>query len=462
MRRIILLSTVLFATPFGIDCYAEDCVNSNCQTLGYTYPTNIGGCLQCPFGNYWFCPGNDDYCPNLGTLDSCPKGYKCEYEECSGKYYKVDGCQDSYVWDANAKTCTCPNLGTLDSCPKGYKCVYEACSGKYYKVDGCQDSYVWDANAKTCTCPNKGNLSSCPTGYKCVYEACSGKYYKVDGCASGYDWNASSKTCTCPNKGNLSSCPTGYDCNYESCSGKYYKTGNCSIGFDQQGSECICKNRCSLSSCPTGGICEQETCSKKYCLNSCKTSDDYELKNGTCVCKTVANSFNSCPSDRAYCAKIICSGKYYITGCLNGDGYGWNSDKSDCIDRCAGVETLSEYRTTNIPNVQVFQCSSSSSNSWKFPLIYEYRCPFTGRTTTHPYKFNVIYEGSAGYSSSYKTQDECEQARKSYSDSFRTVGENTSATMKYRYCRKDGKFYQYSICKYPDSSGPSNPSEVGK
>ena len=189
MRRIILLSTVLFATPFGIDCYAEDCVNSNCQTLGYTYPTNIGGCLQCPFGNYWFCPGNDDYCPNLGTLDSCPKGYKCEYEKCSGKYYKVDGCQDSYVWDAEAKTCTCPNLGTLDSCPKGYKCVYEACSGKYYKVDGCKDSYVWDANAKTCTCPNKGNLSSCPTGYKCVYEACSGKYYKVDGCASGYDWN---------------------------------------------------------------------------------------------------------------------------------------------------------------------------------------------------------------------------------------------------------------------------------
>ena len=244
MRRIILLSTVLFATPFGIDCYAEDCVNSNCQTLGYTYPTNIGGCLQCPFGNYWFCPGNDDYCPNLGTLDSCPKGYKCEYEECSGKYYKVDGCQDSYVWDAEAKTCTCPNLGTLDSCPKGYKCVYEACSGKYYKVDGCQDSYVWDANAKTCTCPNKGNLSSCPTGYKCVYEACSGKYYKVDGCASGYDWNASSKTCTehCYYSCSLASCPAHGNCSYENCTGKYCLY-SCQTGYNLEGNSCVCPNK---------------------------------------------------------------------------------------------------------------------------------------------------------------------------------------------------------------------------
>ena len=282
MRRIILLSTVLFATPFGIDCYAEDCVNSNCQTLGYTYPTNIGGCLQCPFGNYWFCPGNDDYCPNLGTLDSCPKGYKCEYEECSGKYYKVDGCQDSYVWDAEAKTCTCPNLGTLDSCPKGYKCVYEACSGKYYKVDGCQDSYVWDANAKTCTCPNKGNLSSCPTGYKCVYEACSGKYYKVDGCASGYDWNASSKTCTehCYYSCSLASCPAHGNCSYENCTGKYCLY-SCQTGYNLEGNSCVCPNKCSQSSCPTGWECDKESCSGKYCPVKCASG--YDSVNGNCV-----------------------------------------------------------------------------------------------------------------------------------------------------------------------------------
>ena len=276
MRRIILLSTVLFATPFGIDCYAEDCVNSNCQTLGYTYPTNIGGCLQCPFGNYWFCPGNDDYCPNLGTLDSCPKGYKCEYEECSGKYYKVDGCQDSYVWDAEAKTCTCPNLGTLDSCPKGYKCVYEACSGKYYKVDGCQDSYVWDANAKTCTCPNKGNLSSCPTGYKCVYEACSGKYYKVDGCASGYDWNASSKTCTehCYYSCSLASCPAHGNCSYENCTGKYCLY-SCQTGYNLEGNSCVCPNKGTYSTCPTGYVCSYESCSNKYYkTGSCQSGYD--------------------------------------------------------------------------------------------------------------------------------------------------------------------------------------------
>ena len=56
MRRIILLSTVLLATPFGMGSYAADCATTSCQELGYTATSNKGNCLQCPFGNYWFCP----------------------------------------------------------------------------------------------------------------------------------------------------------------------------------------------------------------------------------------------------------------------------------------------------------------------------------------------------------------------------------------------------------------------
>ena len=56
MRRIILLSTVLLATPFGMESYAADCATTSCQELGYTATSNKGNCLQCPFGNYWFCP----------------------------------------------------------------------------------------------------------------------------------------------------------------------------------------------------------------------------------------------------------------------------------------------------------------------------------------------------------------------------------------------------------------------
>ena len=50
MRRIILLSTVLFATPFGMGSYAADCATTSCQELGYTATSNKGDCLQCPFG----------------------------------------------------------------------------------------------------------------------------------------------------------------------------------------------------------------------------------------------------------------------------------------------------------------------------------------------------------------------------------------------------------------------------
>ena len=102
MRRIILLSTVLFATPLGIESYAADCATTSCQTLGYTATSNKGNCLQCPFGNYWFCPKSQ--CDSsykytcTGTFQS-PSGTAC-----NGKYRKCN-CSNNYVWNASQGRC---------------------------------------------------------------------------------------------------------------------------------------------------------------------------------------------------------------------------------------------------------------------------------------------------------------------------------------------------------------------
>ena len=58
MRKIYLLSSVLFVTPFVLNSnvFAADCATQDCPTLGYTSASNTGNCVKCPFGNYWACP----------------------------------------------------------------------------------------------------------------------------------------------------------------------------------------------------------------------------------------------------------------------------------------------------------------------------------------------------------------------------------------------------------------------
>ncbi len=62
-------------------------------------------------------------CANLGELEVCPAHYICEYEECSGKYYKT-GCEEGYIWDDKAKTCTpeCDPNDRTCQCPGKYFC----------------------------------------------------------------------------------------------------------------------------------------------------------------------------------------------------------------------------------------------------------------------------------------------------------------------------------------------------
>ncbi len=238
----------------------ETCVNCDNEPWFKLAPNPCDGFYDCSLT-----------APEIGA-NSCLSGTVTKYDNCK----------------------PCPNLGIYATCPTGYKCEYERCSGKYYKVDGCQDGFDWNAAAKTCTCANKGTYSSCPTGYKCEKEKCSKKYYKVDGCASGYDWDAYYKTCTehCYYEANLDSCPANGNCWYESCSGKY-SLSSCKSDYKVQGDECVCPNKCSLSSCPEGGVCDRESCSGKYCVTRCNYG--YDFVNNTCE-KHKHTFPSSCPS----------------------------------------------------------------------------------------------------------------------------------------------------------------------
>ena len=122
MRKVILLSTVLFATPLGIESYAADCATTSCQTLGYTATSNKGNCLQCPFGNYWFCP--ESQCDSsykytcTGAYQS-PSGTPCE-----GKYKSCACTKSGYSWVANKGCCN-------KTCTKKRRVI--TCSCSHYK-----------------------------------------------------------------------------------------------------------------------------------------------------------------------------------------------------------------------------------------------------------------------------------------------------------------------------------------
>ena len=188
MRRIILLSTVLFATPFGMESYAADCATTSCQELGYTATSNKGNCLQCPFGNYWFCP--ESQCDSsyqytcTGYMQS-PSGTAC-----NGKYQECD-CSNNYVWNASQGLClACTSMCT------GYTLTYKQAvsqcgsSNAFACLDHCTGNRMYKCGTNTGSGSDSGSGSgsgsgsescSCPDGYNS---------YKTDGCSK-------TKTSTC-------------------------------------------------------------------------------------------------------------------------------------------------------------------------------------------------------------------------------------------------------------------------
>ena len=158
MRRIILLSTVLLATPFGMESYAADCATTSCQELGYTATSNKGNCLQCPFGNYWFCP--ESQCDSsyqytcTGYMQS-PSGTAC-----NGKYQECN-CSNNYVWNASQGLC----LACTPVC-KGYTLTYEQAvsqcgsSNAFACLDICTGNRMYKCGTNTGSGSGSGSGSS--------------------------------------------------------------------------------------------------------------------------------------------------------------------------------------------------------------------------------------------------------------------------------------------------------------
>ena len=189
MRRIILLSTVLLATPFGMESYAADCATTSCQTLGYTATSNKGDCLQCPFGNYWFCP--ESQCDSsykytcTGYMQS-PSGTACD-----GKYQKCN-CSNNYVWNASQGKCLactskCTNypftfeqaVQICGSSNISHSCWDECKYKQMYKCtgntgSGGSSSGSGSSGSDTCT----DRIPYPPSHYQYTSETgCSGSYY---------------------------------------------------------------------------------------------------------------------------------------------------------------------------------------------------------------------------------------------------------------------------------------------
>ena len=214
--------------PDGYVQDGEACTDCNGQTKYKIKPNPCDGYLDC-----------GSMGPETGA-NSCLSGTMTKYDNCK----------------------PCPNLGTLSSCPAGYKCKFEDCSGKYYKVDGCQSGYDWNASNKTCTehCDYKCNLSSCPANAECDYESCSKKYcFKY--CSGNYE--EINGKCSCPADYNLSSCPANASCS--SCGGKYSFNGCKSTAYKDTDGTCKLKGTCARGSIfYSDGSCDILACFDKY------------------------------------------------------------------------------------------------------------------------------------------------------------------------------------------------------
>ncbi|MDO5386435.1 MAG: hypothetical protein Q4F75_04095 [Pseudomonadota bacterium] len=155
MRRIFLMSSVLFVAPFVFGEMGEvsaQCVaTTDCASLGYTEASCPNGGIKCPFGNSWNCKG-----------DGCGTSYKYT---CTGanQIKPISGaCGRKYV--------SC-------SCAPGYEWKSGACSKALPK---CQIGYIYYTDN---TCSYNMDSTKTPKGVV-VYAKSGGGGYAVTGPSS--------------------------------------------------------------------------------------------------------------------------------------------------------------------------------------------------------------------------------------------------------------------------------------
>ena len=104
MRRIFLMSSVLFVAPFAFgemgEASAQCVATTDCASLGYTETSCPNGGIKCPFGSTWSCkPENCDVsfkyaCSGTGYAGGSGNA-------CGGKYVSCN-CASGYTWDGTS------------------------------------------------------------------------------------------------------------------------------------------------------------------------------------------------------------------------------------------------------------------------------------------------------------------------------------------------------------------------
>ena len=140
MRRIFLMSSVLFVAPFMFGetgkASAQCVATTDCASLGYTEASCPNGGIKCPFGNTWSCKAEN--CDTSFKYACSGTGYAGgSGNSCGGKYSACQ-CATNYEW--NSTSGKCESVAVLGVCTgKAQSCSV----GQILNNDGsCSNSVV--------------------------------------------------------------------------------------------------------------------------------------------------------------------------------------------------------------------------------------------------------------------------------------------------------------------------------
>ena len=167
MKTYLYLSTAIISVSLATsgNAWAQCVSTQDCTALGYTETSCPNGKgVKCPFGNKWFCGGdNTTICKQEGFTNACTgAGQLGKGESCANLYKQCD-CQSTYKYACS---------GTGYSGGSG-----SACNGKYTACK-CSSGYNWNAASGACI----PDVAVCEVGTL---------YYSDNTCSADYD---SSKT----------------------------------------------------------------------------------------------------------------------------------------------------------------------------------------------------------------------------------------------------------------------------
>ena len=141
--KLLLLGTSLSCFPQL--AYTQCVVTEDCAALGYTETSCPGNGVKCPFGNGWFCGGDEaSICAENGFKYSCTgTGYAGGAGfACGGKYTQCN-CTTNYVWNGSSCALSCSSSYKYTCTGTGYAGgAGSACDGKYTQC-ACASGYEW-------------------------------------------------------------------------------------------------------------------------------------------------------------------------------------------------------------------------------------------------------------------------------------------------------------------------------